>query len=198
MEAINQTLFLWLNAPTHPTTLTVMLATFFAERLIWAVPALIGIGWMRGHELSRKTLLMATAAGLLGLLINQCVGLFVSHPRPFMIGLGHTLIPHVADSSFPSDHLTLWWSVAFSLPLQRNGRSLGLALALLGIPIAWARIYLGVHFPFDMLGAVGVAAFSAWLTWRTAGAWLEPIYHWAIRIHRGLFGWLIARGWARR
>lgn len=31
-----------------------------------------------------------------------------------MIGLGHTLITHAADSSFPSDHLTLLWAVAFS------------------------------------------------------------------------------------
>ena len=34
------------------------------------------------------------------------------------------------------------------------------ALALLGFPIAWARIYLGVHFPFDMLEAGTVAVFS--------------------------------------
>lgn len=197
MESLNQTLFLWLNAPEHPGTLALMAAIFFAERLIWAVPLLIGIGWLRGSAGTRKTALVAAASGLLALLVNQAVGLAWSHPRPFMIGLGHTLIPHVADSSFPSDHLTLWWSVAFSFLLQRGLRRAGVALALLGIPIAWARIYLGVHFPFDMLGAIAVAALSAWLTLREARWYLEPSYRLATGIHRRIFGRLIARGWVR-
>ena len=108
MESLNQTLFFWLNAPKHPSALALTLAIFFAEQLIWAAPLLIGISWLRGSKATRKTMLIATASGLLGLLINQVIGLVWFHPRPFMIGLGHTLIHHVADSSFPSDHLTLW------------------------------------------------------------------------------------------
>ncbi|WP_442866151.1 hypothetical protein, partial [Aeromonas sp. QDB04] len=41
MESLNQTLFLWLNAPEHPSALALTLAVFFAERLIWAVPLVI-------------------------------------------------------------------------------------------------------------------------------------------------------------
>lgn len=177
--------------------MTLALAIFFAEQLIWAVPLLIGIGWLRGNATKRKTMLIATASGLLGLLINQAIDLAWPHPRPFMIGLGHTLIFHVADSSFPSDHLTLWWAVAFSLMLQRGSRIAGVALVLLGIPIAWARVYLGVHFPFDMFGAVAVSAISAWLTLRAARWYLEPSYQFATGIHRRLFGKLIALGWMR-
>ncbi|MGF6916734.1 undecaprenyl-diphosphatase [Paraburkholderia sp. 40] len=197
MEHLNQTLFLWLNAPEHPNALVLTLTTFLAEWLIWIIPALIGIGWLRGNEGTRKTMLIATASGLMGLLINQLIGSAWSHPRPFMIGLGHTLIPHVADSSFPSDHLTLWWSVALSFLLQQKLRRAGVALALLGAPIAWARIYLGVHFPLDMLGAIAVAALSAWLTLRAADWYLGPSYQLASGIHRRLFGRLITLGWVR-
>lgn len=197
MEHLNQTFFLWLNAPEHPNALLVTLATFFAEWLIWAVPILIGISWLRGNENTRKTLLIATASGLLGLLTNQIIGLAWSHPRPFMIGLGHTLIPHVADSSFPSDHLTLWWSVAFSFLLQRRLLRAGVALALFGIPIAWSRIYLGVHFPLDMLGAIAVASLGAALTLHAARWYLGPVYRQVSRIHCLLFGKLIAQGWVR-
>jgi undecaprenyl-diphosphatase len=197
MESLNQTLFLWLNAPEHPAALTSMVAILLAEWFIWMVPLLIGIGWLRGSESTRKAMLVATASGLLGLLVNQLIALAWTHPRPFMIGLGHTLIPHVADSSFPSDHLTLWWAIAFSFALQRGSRIAGIGLALLGIPIAWARIYLGVHFPFDMLGAVVVAAFSAWLTVRGAHWYQGAIYLFATDIRRRLFGRLIALGWVR-
>lgn len=197
MEHLNQTLFLWLNAPEHPNDLAVTLATFFAEWFIWVIPTLIGIGCLRGNEGTRKTMLIATASGLMGLLINQLIGLAWSHPRPFMIGQGHTLISHVADSSFPSDHPTLWWAVALSFLLQSRTRRAGVALALLGIPIAWARIYLGVHFPLDMLGAITVAALSAWLTLRATDWYLGTSYRLACVIHRRLFAWPITLGWVR-
>jgi undecaprenyl-diphosphatase len=197
MESLNQTLFLWLNAPRHPGTLTSIVAIFLAQWFICAVPALIFIGWLRGSEGTRKAMLIATASGVLGLLVNQLIGLAWPHPRPFVMGLGHALLSHDADSSFPSDHLTLWWAVAFSLVLQRGPRHAGSGLALLGIPLAWARIYVGVHFPLDMLGAAMVAAISSWLTLRQARCYLEPTYRLASGLHRRLLERWIARGWVR-
>jgi undecaprenyl-diphosphatase len=198
MESLNRTLFLWLNAPEHPSALALTLVIFLAEQLIWAVPLLIGIGWLRGGEPTRKTMLVASASGLLGLLINQIIGLVWQHPRPFMIGLGHTLIPHAADSSFPSDHLTLLWAVAFSFLMHRSPRLVGMALALLGLPVAWARIYLGVHFPLDMVGAALVAWLSAWLAFREMRVYLPATYRLALSVHRVIFGKLIQIGWVRK
>ena len=198
MEDLNHALFLWLNAPEHPSTLLLAIATFFAEYAIWALPVIIGFSWLRGSEHTRKVLLEATASGLAGLLINQLIGLVWQHPRPFMIGLGHTLIPHAADSSFPSDHLTLLWAVAFSFLMHRSPRLAGIAFALLGLPVAWARIYLGVHFPLDMVGAALVAVLSAWLAFREVCIYLPATYSLALRVHRILFGKLIQIGWVRK
>ena len=198
MENLNHALFLWLNAPEHPSTLLLAVATIFAEYAIWALPAILGLGWLRGSEHTRKILLEATASGLAGLLINHIIGLVSQHPRPFMIGLGHTLIPHAADSSFPSDHLTLLWAVAFSFLMHRSPRMAGLALALLGLPVAWARIYLGVHFPLDMVGAALVAGLGAWLAFREMRVYLPATYNLALSVHRVLFGKLIQIGWVRK
>lgn len=198
MEDTNHALFLWLNAPEHPSTMPLAVAIFFAEYAILALPAIIGFGWLRGSEHTRKVLLEATASGLAGLLINQIIGLVWQHPRPFMIGLGHTLIPHAADSSFPSDHLTLLWAVAFSFLMYRSPRMAGLALALLGLPVAWSRIYLGVHFPLDMVGAFLVAVLSTWLAFRALGFYMPVTYILAIRTHRVLFRKLIQIGLVRK
>lgn len=197
MDNFNHALFLWMNAPERPSAALLAVATFLAEYAIWIMPVLIGISWLRSGEHTRKVLLEATASGLAGLLINQLIGLIWQHPRPFMIGLGHTLIPHVTDSSFPSDHLTLLWAVAFSILMHHRSRMAGLTLAILGLPVAWARIYVGVHFPLDMVGAAIVAGLSAWSAFRGTRWYLSPVYRLTIRIHELLFRKLIQQGWVR-
>ena len=135
MRSFNEAVFFLLNASDQPNPMLVVAAKLFAEYAIWLVPIALLMGWLRGSESTRKLMLVATASGLVGLLENQAIGLLWQHPRPFMIGLGQTLIPHAADSSFPSDHLTLIWAVAFSLLIHQRTRTTGAVLALVGLPI---------------------------------------------------------------
>ncbi len=197
MQEINEALFLFINAPATPNAILLAIAKVLADQAIWLAPMALIIGWFRGSERTRKLMLEATASGLAGLLINQVIGLFWQHPRPFMVGLGNTFIPHVADSSFPSDHLTLLWSIAFSFLMHQRPRFAGVVLALLGLPVAWARIYLGVHFPMDMVGAALVAVSSAYLCFREERLFLDSIYRWTSAIYRQVFAVPIRRGWVR-
>lgn len=195
MKELNEALFLLINASAHPDAFLLTVAKLFAEYVIWLVPIALTIGWLRGNDRTRLILLEAAASGLAGLLINQIITLIWQHPRPFMIGLGHTYLAHTPDSSFPSDHLTLLWAVSFSFLMHRRPRMAGLALTLLGLPVAWARIYLGVHFPLDMVGAALVAVLSAWLLFREERWLVEPLYKLVIRIQRLLFALLNMQGW---
>ncbi|HQS30935.1 MAG TPA: undecaprenyl-diphosphatase, partial [Polaromonas sp.] len=68
MQVLNEILFLLLNAPPHPGAATVLVARFFAEVAIWAVPLALVAGWLRGGNATRKRMLEAAAAGLVGLL----------------------------------------------------------------------------------------------------------------------------------
>jgi undecaprenyl-diphosphatase len=197
MEAYNRALFLLINAPAHPGSVMLAVATACAEYLIWSIPLFIAVAWLRGSESTRKALIEATAAGLIGLLINQVIGLAWQHPRPFMIGLGHTLLVHAPDSSFPSDHGTLIWAVAFSLCLYAGLRRAGLAFAAVGLVVAWARVYLGVHFPFDMAGAAMVALVGALLARQLHHVYMAIAYLAATLVHRVCFARLIRRGWIR-
>ena len=198
MEAWNTALFLLLNAGDPPNHSARLLALLFADYAIFLVPLMLVAGWLWGDASRRRLMLEATACGLFALLINQAIGLVWQHPRPFMIGLGHTLVTHVADSSFPSDHLTLLLAVAFSFLLGARWRSCGSILLTLALPVAWARIYLGVHFPMDMVGAAVVAAASA-LSWFGLGSGLiASAFTRAESIYRCLFAPLIRRGWVTR
>lgn len=198
MDALNHTLFLWINAPAQADPFTLAIAMLCATQIIWIVPVLLTWNWLRGNERRRRVVLTATAATLLALGVNQLIGIVWPQPRPFMIGLGHTYLAHAADPSFPSDHMTVLAALACSFLLDRDSRLTGAVVALLALPVAWARLYLGVHFPLDMVGAVVVAAVSAWLAARSANRYLPPLYGCTIRLHRMLFGRLIAAGWVRR
>lgn len=198
MEHLNQSLFLLLNAAPDASISVVGTARFLADRLIWILPAGLILGWLRGSYVTRQILIAATVSGLVGLLINQLISLVWYHPRPFEAGIGQTLIPHVQDSSFPSDHLTLIWAVAFSLLLHEQPRPAGWALALLGMPVAWARIYLGVHFPLDIFGAALVALSSAWLILRQEHRLIVPLMRLLLPAYRTIFAGLIRRGWMRQ
>ena len=198
MEEFNQSLFLLINAPAHPATVVLVLAKLFAQYLILLMPLTLLVGWLRGSERTRKLMLEAAASAVLALLTAQIIGMLWPHPRPFMIGLGHQLIAHRPNSSFPSDHLTLMWSVGFSLLLHAESRAAGALLTLLGLPIAWARIYLGIHFPLDMAGAALVAVLSAWLCLRQARWFVEPAFPWMTATYRRLFAPLIRRGWVTK
>lgn len=198
MESLNHTLFLLINASAHPDPHVVPLAFLFAEYAIWLVPLGLVAGWLRGDDALRRRLIEASASALAALAVAQAVGFLWPHPRPFMIGLGTNLLPHAADPSMPSDHLTFLWAVAASLMLHADTRKAGYALALVGVPMAWARIYLGVHYPFDMAGAAVVAGGSAWLAARF-GTWFEqPVLRVATAVYRPVFAPLIRRGWVSR
>lgn len=197
METLNEALFLWLNAPADPNPWVLSAAIVLADWLIWLVPIVLVVGWLYGNNTIRRVLILATLASALGLFANQLIALVWVHPRPFVLGLGHTLIPHAPDSSFPSDHLTVWWAIAFSLLAQDQLKFPTTLMAVAGLAIAWARIYLGVHFPLDMVGAAIIAALCAWLVRALAGWYLSPLYRRVLSIYRMLFGWLIHKGLVR-
>jgi len=197
MEHLNDTLFLLINAPQHPAAWTLFLARLLARYVIWAYPLILALCWLRGGEQIRRAALEAALAGILGLLISGLIGLAWQHPRPFVMGLGHVFLHHAADSSFPSDHLTFIWAVSFALMFHAASRRLGLVLAIVGLPVAWSRIYLGVHFPLDMVGAAVVAGLAAWLCARARHPFVDVVFGWAVCLYRFLFAALIRRGWLR-
>ena len=195
MKELNQALFLMINAPAHPPVLLLDMALGLAEWSVWLIPLMLTLGWLRGSEKSRTLFLVVATSGLVGLLFNQLIGFAWQHPRPFMIGLGHTFLAHAPDSSFPSDHLTLIWAVAFSLFLHKGYRAAGLCLTLVGLPVAWARIYLGVHFPLDMAGAALVALASSRLIFYGEHFFADRLYQPLLALYRLLAAPLIRRGW---
>lgn len=197
IEILNRALFLKINASPDTALWVTGIAKVVADDLIYAIPALLVVYWLWGSEAKRSLALRAFLVAMLGVGLNQLIGLAWQHPRPFMIGLGHSWVQHTADSSFPSDHMTVFMGIAISLLFAGEILTGILALAC-GLAVAWARVFLGLHFPLDMLGSIGVACLSHALilpVWRRMGnvvtTFIEMLY-------RNVMASPIARGVVRR
>lgn len=198
LEAFNQALFLHINADAATPVWAIRTAAFIADDLIYLIPLALVALWCWPDEDQRSLAIKACLVALLALGINQMIILGWPHPRPFMIGLGRTFISHAADPSFPSDHVSIFSAVGLTLVFGQARSLTGWAILALGAGVAWTRIFLGVHFPFDMLGAVVVAC-VAWmgiaLVWPLVGSILTQQIE---LLYRALMARPIAWGLIRR
>jgi len=196
LETLNRALFLAINAtPAAPAWLLVA-ARVIANDLILSIPIILLGLWLSGDVHRRNTALKACAVAFIALGANQLIGLVWQHPRPFVIGLGHTYLAHAPDSSFPSDHATIFTAVFVSLFACGMKRLAAFVLAS-GAAVMWARVFLGVHFPLDMIGAVCVASATYALVaplWKHAGS---PLTQLAVTVHRRVLAAPIRLGWLR-
>lgn len=122
--------------------------------------------------------------------------MLIPHDRPFVDGFGYAFMSHAPDSSFPSDHGTAIFTFALAFLFWHHLWS-GVSLMFIAIAIAWSRIYLGVHWPFDMLGAflLGiVGCLFAQLVWNLFG---EIIASTTKRFYHMSFALPISKGWVR-
>lgn len=120
----------------------------------------------------RKTRFVGAAASLaifLDVIItNGILKLLIARPRPFLTDTDITpLIPPPAGFSFPSGHSVSSFAVAFVL-YQLLPKRYGIPAVIIAVLIALSRLYLGVHYPSDVLAGlfIGFAISKAaiWLT----------------------------------
>jgi len=98
--------------------------------------------------------------------MSYIISIFYYHSRPFVNNLGMQLVEHAPDSSFPSDHTTFIFSIAIVLLFNKSTRVIGAVLCLLSIVSGLSRVFVGVHYPLDILGAVLVAIFSSFFVFK--------------------------------
>ena len=157
MQQINSLLFLLINATPNAPPALVFFAYLLAQWAIYLVLLALIIGWIRSPFPQREALFFAGTTAIAGLTINLIIANIWYHPRPFMLGIGTQLLAHGQDSSFPSDHTTVLFTTALALATGSRLRLWGGAGLLLAALVGWARVYLGVHWPFDILGSILVA-----------------------------------------
>jgi len=150
------------------SVVVVGLAWWQARRRAGAAVAVAGVAW-------------ALIGAVFALMLNVPVRALVDRPRPFVAHPGrlHLLMDHSANGSFASDHATFTMAVAVGLLLVN--RRYGMVAGALALVEGFLRVFMGVHYPSDIVGGYALAAATVLLLGPLAMALLVPLAHYVSR-----------------
>ncbi|PGO23446.1 undecaprenyl-diphosphatase [Bacillus cereus] len=162
---MNYTVFQWINNFAGSSKLLDTLMIAITNSAAYVAILFMLILWFNNGKKEnaiRKqyTVLYTTLSVSIALLVNVLIHAVYYHPRPFITHHVNQLVPHAADSSFVSDHSVLVFSIAFVFILR--GEKLKYIALIWATLVGVSRMYVGVHYPLDILGA-------AFLTFITSG-----------------------------
>src|SRR5699024_9565960 len=159
---MNQQLLLTINSWAGNYSLLDSAMVFCAQQLIYGVflGAAIWLAWAL-----RRRHFRAFFGFIASLALSFMLALVISHlyiePRPFVTHHVLQLIPHAPDQAFPSDHTLAAGAIAFAFLFFTRLKKFGWLLLAIAALIGFSRIFTGVHYPGDIIGAIAIALFGA-------------------------------------
>lgn len=103
---------------------------------------------------------------LIALIINHVMTNMVlkdlfGRPRPYMVSSEIvTLIKQLSSYSFPSGHTSASFSAALVM-FRMMPKKVGIPALILAAMIGFSRMYVGVHYPTDVLGGIAVGIIAS-------------------------------------
>lgn len=108
-------------------------------------------------------------------MISHWIAALLHMPRPFMMGLSPTYVAHGGSGSMPSTHAAVMFTVSLLFLLRAGLRQPSIAIFAIAAFTGWARIYIGIHFPSDIVAglllACGLTGVLMLLRWQLVHLW---------------------------
>ncbi|MGE8202970.1 undecaprenyl-diphosphatase [Heyndrickxia sp. NPDC080065] len=165
---INIDVFRAINDLGAPNSAFNPVVIFFAEYMLYFLFLVLVFHWFTRRTKNRMMVIQAVIATVVAEVLGKIAGHFYSHNQPFAV-LPHVnkLIDHAIDNSFPSDHSIVFFSICVSVWLVRK-KEWWLWL-ILAPCVAISRVWVGVHYPVDVLTGALLGIISALFVY-----WLVP------------------------
>ena len=137
--------------------------TFVAAPVIYA-----GYGLLGDHSRSLGTGLLLGSSELGALVMTAALKAVIGRPRPFE-SLSGVRVKHqwsALGASFPSGHAASAFAIATVLSLRYPSTLVAVGSYGWAMLISYGRIYLGVHYPSDVLAGAVLGSGLALLAWQ--------------------------------
>jgi len=108
-------------------------------------------GVYRKDKMLRYAAIDTLAITVINMFLGFVIVSFYYEPRPFVSNKVNLLIPHAPDTSFPSDHSLGTMSIA--LGINNYYKICGKVLIVLSLLVGVSRVYVGDHYPMDVVGS---------------------------------------------
>lgn len=140
--------------------------TNFGSFIAWGI--ICGLIYLFGGSKSKQIAILGLAALILGNAVVYVLKYVVAEPRPFLVlGNVHQLVPESEVYSFPSGHSASSFAVAtvlglkYSLNFKNKRFRLIYPLIAFAALIGFSRVYIGVHYPLDVVFGALIGILSA-------------------------------------
>ncbi|MEG3224675.1 MAG: hypothetical protein BME94_03870 [Methanobacteriales archaeon Met13] len=155
-------LFCLINLYYHPIFLDDLVANFTLAGILpfWGIVCVLL--FVSGGEKGKKVAILTLMALLLGFALSELFKYFIARPRPFY-DVKAVMVTTENGFSFPSGHSTIAFAACTLLGLEYGYLYLFIAFASL---IALSRVYLGVHYPSDVVAGALLGVFCAFLVYK--------------------------------
>lgn len=190
LSELNIDLFTLINSSNESFPWLTQFGLFIAKDLLYVLIIIFGLCWLRGNYVIKTYITKAFIFTAVTLCISLIFSNLIYFPRPFTLGLGHQILAHDPNGSFPSDHMLIFSSIALSY-IFSPFKKLGILLILIALLEGWSRVFVGVHFPVDILGGFTLALVINALGLGLWNKYQESLMTWIMKIYRTIFNTLI-------
>ena len=176
LENLDLKLFEKINNPQGGILDKIMIAlTKYGREFVWI--GVVSVLFILGKKDARRTAVLLTITFLVLIPAGTILKDEINRERP-SISDDKILVKNENDPSFPSGHATIVSAGAFILLARFNyGKRIifSLILSLEAILVMYSRMYVGNHYPLDVLGGIflgiGVSALII-----ACSRFLEPVF----------------------
>lgn len=117
---------------------------------------------------TRRAGVSALCAMLIGLIVvNFTIKPLVARDRPWLVIENFVnLVPEHDPNSFPSGHTNAAFAFALAVCMSAPKGWMKVAAVCMSVVMGLSRLYVGVHYPSDVLAGAIIGALCAWAAWR--------------------------------
>ena len=172
---MNESIFLTINSWAGQNIWLDRFMIFSADWLGYVLILGVIFYYLRDRQKYREMVFFAFGSAIVSrFVLVSIIRFFYYSPRPFLVLQNvHQLLDHDMESSFPSGHAAFYFALAAGVYLYNKKvyppekylffRRVGYAYFALAGLIGFARIFVGVHWPLDIIAGAVLGIVTAWI-----------------------------------